>query len=204
MLTTLKAIFQTYSSPPEIVAYGIGNFARSEIGSYQIALLLEIVEHYNFGSKIKVFDPKFKSWEIDWLTNRCGNNFFVPNENDMVRHKMKCGTPLFAYMPHCGRPMYNNILWSNWTSENIKNLVILGNSFEGFSLSDRSNELLYLRRSKEICRDNLLPEFEPCYNAFNHCSVIDFDIKKACETDFWSKFDSPPVYVDHATEIISE
>ena len=32
-------------------------------------------------------------------------------------------------MPHCGRPLYNNLLWSNWQPHLLSHVIIIGNSF---------------------------------------------------------------------------
>ena len=38
------------------------------------------------------------------------------------------------YMPHCGKALYNNLLWKNWSKERLKKLVIIGNSFDNMKL----------------------------------------------------------------------
>ena len=49
------------------------------------------------------------------------------------------GRTLF-YMPHCGKALYNNLLWANWTPELLTNLLIIGNSFQ--HVCDRYDLLL--------------------------------------------------------------
>lgn len=39
--------------------------------------------------------------------------------------------PTLFYMIHCGKALYNNLLWSNWSMEGLANLVVIGNSFRG-------------------------------------------------------------------------
>ena len=45
------------------------------------------------------------------------------------------------YKPHCGRALYNNLLWSNWSCNKLSNIILIGNSFnamqERFSKSER-------------------------------------------------------------------
>jgi len=37
--------------------------------------------------------------------------------------------PTLFYMPHCGKALYNNLLWANWHIDKLKYVTILGNSF---------------------------------------------------------------------------
>lgn len=34
-------------------------------------------------------------------------------------------------MVHCGKALYNNLLWRNWSAEALSKMVIIGNSFKG-------------------------------------------------------------------------
>lgn len=36
-------------------------------------------------------------------------------------------------MPHCGKAMYNNLLWANWSAERLPRVAIIGNSFTSYS-----------------------------------------------------------------------
>ena len=41
------------------------------------------------------------------------------------------GLPTLFYMVHCGKALYNNLLWRNWSVGALSNMVIIGNSFKG-------------------------------------------------------------------------
>ena len=36
------------------------------------------------------------------------------------------------YMPHCGRAMYNNLLWANWSPQHLSKVAVIGNSFHSY------------------------------------------------------------------------
>lgn len=39
--------------------------------------------------------------------------------------------PTLFYLMHCGKALYNNLLWKNWSLRGLYQLVIIGNSFNG-------------------------------------------------------------------------
>lgn len=41
------------------------------------------------------------------------------------------GSATLFYMVHCGKALYNNLLWRNWSAEALSKMVIIGNSFRG-------------------------------------------------------------------------
>lgn len=46
------------------------------------------------------------------------------------KHRVRDSPTLF-YMVHCGKALYNNLLWRNWAPAALSNMVIIGNSFKG-------------------------------------------------------------------------
>lgn len=49
----------------------------------------------------------------------------------MQEGKRPIEEPTVFYMIHCGKALYNNLLWSNWSAEALSKMVIIGNSFKG-------------------------------------------------------------------------
>jgi hypothetical protein len=47
--------------------------------------------------------------------------------NDQAKQALQHRTLL--YMPHCPKGLYSHVLESNWSREQLDNLVILGNRF---------------------------------------------------------------------------
>lgn len=39
--------------------------------------------------------------------------------------------PTFFYLMHCGKALYNNLLWKNWSARGLPLMIIIGNSFSG-------------------------------------------------------------------------
>lgn len=43
-------------------------------------------------------------------------------------------------MPHCPRALYHNLLLENWTVENLRKIIIIGNSFSAYDTKQISNK----------------------------------------------------------------
>jgi hypothetical protein len=66
-------------------------------------------------------------------------------------------------MPHCGKPLYNNLLWANWTPERLSKLVLIGNRFDQLlTVDEHLPEIKYIIRAIKIAEITPLPYFERC------------------------------------------
>ncbi|XP_047470688.1 SRR1-like protein [Penaeus chinensis] len=125
-LNKIKSFLQRWkeeaSKISSIVCYGLGQVSSSRIARYQTGLLMSIQEFFDVG--VEVFDPAFSSLDERVLDSL---NFTVVKENEEGKKRVLTST-LF-YMPHCGKELYNNLLWANWNAESLPMCVIIGNSF---------------------------------------------------------------------------
>ncbi|KAL1768707.1 SRR1 isoform X2 [Sigmodon hispidus] len=118
----------TSTFPVRCVCYGLGNFASCVTARSQLAFMLLFLEKYKIPrSHCWVYDPLFSQTEISVLTCL---GVTVLNENEEGKHSVH-GQPTVFYMPHCGTALYNNLLWSNWSIDDLSRVVIIGNSFRG-------------------------------------------------------------------------
>ena len=46
--------------------------------------------------------------------------------------RRRAEVPMLFYMPHCGRAMYNNLLWANWSPQLLAKMALIGNSFHSY------------------------------------------------------------------------
>ncbi|XP_077558926.1 SRR1-like protein [Haemaphysalis longicornis] len=106
-----------------VVCYGLGNFASCVNARFQFALLICIRRHLS-ASSAEVYDPVFTEKERKVLTSM---GFSVLEENE--EGKRSVHKPTLFYMPHCGTPLYNSVLWANWDAASLNQVLILGNSF---------------------------------------------------------------------------
>ncbi|XP_026517248.1 SRR1-like protein [Terrapene carolina triunguis] len=115
------------SSHLRCVCYGIGSFSSCVISRYQLAFLLLLLEKLQIPkSQCYIFDPLFSELEISVLNDL---GVTVVLENEEGKHHIHEFT--IFYMIHCGKALYNNLLWSNWSVDALSKMIIIGNSFKG-------------------------------------------------------------------------
>lgn len=105
-----------------IVCYGLGRLSSSRIARYQGALLLILKDHFQVPAE--VYDPIFSAVDVEVLEVF---DIKVLNRNEEGKRKV-VETTLF-FLPHCGKELYNNLLWTNWNPSLLSRCVIVGNSF---------------------------------------------------------------------------
>ena len=120
-LNTILAPHQS-SKVSSIVCYGLGQLSCSRIARYQGVLLLILKDHFQVPAE--VYDPVFSSVDTEVLEDL---NIKVLNVNEEGKRKVE-GTTLF-FLPHCGKELYNNLLWANWNASSLSFCIIIGNSF---------------------------------------------------------------------------
>jgi hypothetical protein len=113
-----------------IICFGLGSIDDNLSSRYQLALLLLLIDDIKLLFKIKInqvefYDPIFSQIDKNLLEKKL--KFQISNENVKCMHQLESLT-LF-YMPHCGKALYNNLLYSNWSVNLLKKLIIFGNSF---------------------------------------------------------------------------
>lgn len=182
-----------------VVCYGLGNFSQCYRSQYQLAFLKILIETVkNVGTLIssQIYDPLFNESEKFWLGK---NGFFVSDRNEVGLKSISMDT-LF-YMPHCGRPLYNNVLFANWNCDQLKNILIVGNSFNKFKENVVSKEEFvtyrYLFEASNFCREVCLRPFNIAPEAFNDLSLHYFDSPSTLS----ARDNTQPVY-DSDCEII--
>lgn len=53
-------------------------------------------------------------------------SFYIVQEGKRLATK-----PTLFYLMHCGKALYNNLLWKNWSTQHLPLMIIIGNSFNG-------------------------------------------------------------------------
>jgi hypothetical protein len=164
-----------------VICYGIGRISEFRHAQYQLALLVLVIQRNSFGyfnSKIfEFYDPIMNIVELK-VTKHFGGIEIQKNEEG----KRKVDKPSLFYMPHCGKALYNNVLWANWRLENLKNVILIGNSLGAYlnqanctksKLEDHNNSDLVI---KTVIDRKALIELEFSINfsvagAFNDMSI---------------------------------
>jgi len=183
----------------DLVCYGIGRFSRCPLALRQLAfasLLAERARHTSFS------DPAMDEFERRFIRDSLW--FEVKSQNDRCLHSVGSRNTVF-FMPHCGRPMYNNVLFANWPEQALRRVCLIGNAFSGIVdrfTSDQRATFRFLdatsSQQQGVVTQIDLPEYQAMPAAFNDTSLHFFG---AYETMGLDEDPSEPVY-DGSDEIV--
>ncbi|XP_020657514.3 SRR1-like protein isoform X2 [Pogona vitticeps] len=188
----------------QCVCYGLGNFSSCVKARYQLAFLLLLLQELQIPHRCcHIFDPVFSELEIKVL-NSLGLTVLLENEEGK---RAVCAPTLF-YMIHCGKALYNNLLWRNWSLEALPRMVIVGNSFRG--MEERvpakilQQEYPYIAKILEATREAALPSHPQYLEVFNDTSVHCFLLNKlrALPREIWECQEEPFYQEGDQLEII--
>ncbi|XP_006261829.2 SRR1-like protein [Alligator mississippiensis] len=187
---------QAEEPPPRCVCYGLGSVAACAAARPQLALLLLLLDELQVPrERCRVFDPVFSALDVAVLAEL---GLAVVSENEEGKHPAGDGTTLF-YMIHCGKALYNNLLWSNWSVAALSKIIIVGNSFRGIEerLLSRilERDYSYIAKVLKGTEEIPLPTHPQYADVFNDTSVHWFPLPKLEElpSDTWL-FQEEPTY----------
>lgn len=185
----------------DLVCYGLGNFSVCVIARYQLALLLCLQCELRL-SHVYVFDPIFLNFEKAILTKL---NILLIDRNE--EGKRKVDTRTLFYLPHCGRALYNNLLWANW-GPGLSRVIVVGNSFTRL-FDTVLNGILearwtYLLRAVAHAEEYSVANSFRFRDIFNDLSIHVFPAAKvaAFPEEYWDDC-KEPVYDTSDIEIIT-
>lgn len=183
-----------------IVCYGLGLPSCSRIARYQLALLLILCDQYRV--TCEVYDPAFTTIDTQVLK---ALGFKVLTQNEEGKREVK-GQTLF-FMPHCGKELYNNLLWANWTPYALPLCIIIGNSFTSIinKLPTRFMKQHYhfIQEASSITKEYPIGSLTDYDDVFNDMSIhiVPVESIKSKTKDFWLK-NKEPTYENCVAEIV--
>ncbi|XP_070573687.1 SRR1-like protein [Ptychodera flava] len=183
----------------DIVCYGLGNFSSCPIARHQFALLLLLKDflqilYPQIPGQCYSYDPRFTTQERDVL-HEMGIICIKENEEG----KRPVHQPTLFYMPHCGKPLYNNLLWSNWTLSQMRDVIIIGNSFDSYRTrlpsKQFTEEVPYISRILPYTKEFALDVSSSYSEIFTDTSIHVFSDQKLSDVpdEFWQDA-AEPVY----------
>ncbi|KAM3611207.1 uncharacterized protein V6R79_014901 [Siganus canaliculatus] len=165
----------------ECVCYGLGSFSTCVSARYQLAMLLLLLDAGQIPTKdCFVYDPVFSSGEEDVL-RELGLTVLTENEEG----KRLVTKPTLFFLMHCGKALYNNLLWKNWSTQCLPLMIIMGNSFS--CMRDRSIErefkrdYAYITQAVSVCQERQLPCPPRLIDVFSDTAVVTFPASSLSE-----------------------
>ena len=121
-----------------IICYGLGSIYDNFSSRYQFALLLLLIDEIDilkqdinsklFLKVVQLYDPVFNQTDKYLLRNVY--KFNVSEQNYQCFCSVDVNNIInrlnLFYMPHCGKALYNNLLFSNWSVNQLESIVLLG------------------------------------------------------------------------------
>ncbi|XP_041095957.1 SRR1-like protein [Polyodon spathula] len=162
----------------DCVCYGLGRFSSCASSRYQLALLLLLLESLQIpASRCYLYDPMFSKAEVGILED-FGMTVLTKNEEG----KRPAHRPTLFYLIHCGKALYNNLLWKNWSVRGLSQLTVIGNSFRGIEerLLARvlQRDYKYISDMLEVVREVPFPDSPRYLEIFNDTSVHCFPTER--------------------------
>ncbi|XP_025916104.1 SRR1-like protein [Apteryx rowi] len=111
-------------------------------------------------------------------------------------------------MIHCGKALYNNLLWSNWSIGALSKMVIIGNSFKGIEerLLSRilERDYSYIAKVLKGTEEIAFPTHPRYMDTFNDTSIHWFPLQKLKElsSEVWEFLEEPTYQECDDLEII--
>ncbi|NWU95705.1 SRR1L protein, partial [Upupa epops] len=173
-------------------------FGGCPAARYQLGFLLLLLEELRVPpDRCSLFDPAFSEQEVEAL-RQLGLQLLPENEEGKRSTE---GSATLFYMVHCGKALYNNLLWRNWNAKALSQMVIIGNSFRGTHerLLPRvlQRDYPYLAKVLKGTEEVALPAHPRYLDTFNDTSVHWFPLEKLRELspEDWD-FLEEPTYQD--------
>ncbi|KAK5604155.1 hypothetical protein CRENBAI_022482 [Crenichthys baileyi] len=185
----------------ECVCYGLGSFSSCVSARYQLAMLLLLLDAGQIPPKnCSLYDPAFSSAERDVLR---GLGLTVLTENE--EGKRLATKPTLFYLMHCGKALYNNLLWKNWSPCCLSLVTIIGNCFSGIRERTIERELrrdyCYISKAVDLCEERLLPCPSRLIDVFSDTAVITFPSDRLNKLPQSTWTDSPEPQYQHCLDL---
>ncbi|XP_014026215.1 SRR1-like protein isoform X2 [Salmo salar] len=175
------------SGTQECVCYGLGSFSSCVTARYQLAMLLLILESLQIPmERCSVYDPVFSSGEME-------------------EGKRAVSRPTLFYLMHCGKALYNNLLWKNWSRDALPLLTIIGNSFAG--IQDRmiqrelQRDYSYIAHAVCVCEEWPLRCPSRLLDIFNDTALITFKPCGLCKLPQSTWGEAPEPQYQHCSDL---
>uniref|UniRef100_A0A182IVD9 SRR1 domain-containing protein n=1 Tax=Anopheles atroparvus TaxID=41427 RepID=A0A182IVD9_ANOAO len=174
----------------QIICLGLGNFSECSIARYQLAFIRCLRDRANLSARGQFYDPVFSRSEVEILRTLAET---VLEENVEGKYGAECKT-LF-YLPHCPKQIVNNVLWKNWQSAHLTNVILLCNSF-GTITSNHPRRLLensagYILRAAGAFREVPLRNNFRFADIFNDTSLHYLPSSEKLEESAWEHTEEP-------------
>lgn len=180
-----------------VICYGLGSLDDNLSSRHQFALFLLILDNIKACFRqaelnVELFDPVFNDLDKYILTNVYKFKLEASNTKCMRHIGEQDDELCLFYMPHCGKALVNNLLYSNWSFKSLNKIILLGNSLSNMQVnildSIMSKHYSYIRdASLYLCKEIELNSSCDLTNSFYGFSFHFFELDSAGLNELNSK-----------------
>lgn len=179
----------------KLVCLGLGHFSDCPIARVQLGFIIALRDSLK-PVEVVLQDPAFTDSEITFLKSI---DCIVPEENLKGKFKTVTGEQVLYYLPHCPKQLTNNLLWSNWSEEQLINSILICNSFRELLVNtlekDIKREAAFIQRISEYTSEQPLQVPPRHFDSFNDTSIHSFELKELRRLEdpisFWKDKEEP-------------
>ena len=194
--TVQSSVNHSIISLDSVYCFGLGHFADSVTAKYQLALLLAIASRLRLRpQQVFISDPIFYKGEVEFLKSELKFNVLTEN----IECRLPCDQPTLILLPHCPKQLTNNLLFSNWSQEKLKNLFIISNSINNIISNKNLQFIRAVIDNGIVCETQLKNNFKYS-DIFNDLSLHTFGAPDNIESSVWSL--PEPAYEKEDAEFI--
>lgn len=196
-----KVLTEEKKSLKHLICLGLGRIRSCPIARTQLAFLVVLQSKYEL-KEVIVSDPIFSVDEHEILNSLPG--FQVDAENREA--KIVLSPQTLVYLPHCPKQLTNNLLWSNWSREQLSEIFILSNSFERIlsHLPQRivRQEANFIALSAEFVREISIENCFKFPDIFNDSALHFFESLPSSDWTHWKEIEFEPTYLPEDLEYV--
>lgn len=198
-VTKFEKLLSNRKQIDEIICFGIGHFIDCAISRHQLAFILAVQCKFTI-KRIVFHEPILNRVEVNILKKL---NCEICVENIEGKYHLDSTKSTLVYSPHCPKQLTNNLLWCNWTVDQLVSLIFIGNSFSNLISSTPTRflerDVEFITAIEAFTEEIAIENSFKFTDIFNDTSIHTFarETLEKIDREIWKKrSEQSPSYAD--------